>query len=294
MLARAEKRVAAERNNPLVNTSILQHILGYTLDGLFVSSVSKLWQRIYSDFDTVEVSEVCRGPWSATVYCEPDMTLRQAVFQSPSRLKLALELGALPLNDSETAYFMGVLGSTDTLNAALELGLELSDDLAKGIAVSGRCGKMLWLCEEQQYELPDSIADWAVLSRSVSMLDLVSQYGARFYDTTMQAAAAAGSLEILRAAAAGEHPDVLRWLQEQGCGDGPHTGLQLPNRLTSAGITACHMLSVWSTAHDSNGNDESYKRSYMLVQVRLVCSSTTVSSTQAVLVVARGVVSAVH
>eukprot|EP00953_Heterococcus_sp_UTEX-ZZ885_P011379 6582-Heterococcus_DN1.PRE.2 len=61
---------------------------------------------------------------------------------------------------------------------------------------------------------------------------------------------------------------------------------------TGAGITACHMLSVWSTAHDSNGNDESYKRSYMLVQVRLVCSSTTVSSTQAVLVVARGVVSA--
>eukprot|EP00953_Heterococcus_sp_UTEX-ZZ885_P011378 6582-Heterococcus_DN1.PRE.1 len=125
MQARAEKRVAAERNNPLVNTSILQHILGYTLDGLFVSSVSKLWQRIYSDFGTVEVSEVCRGPWSATVYCEPDMTLRQAVFQSPSWLKLALELGALPLNDSETAYFMGVLGSTDTLNAALELGLEL-------------------------------------------------------------------------------------------------------------------------------------------------------------------------
>jgi hypothetical protein len=246
MPARAEKRVAAGRHNPLVNASILQHILGYTLDGLFVSSVSKLWQRIYSDFDTVEVPEVRRGPWSTTVYCEPDMTLRQAVFQSPSRLKLALELGAQPLNDSETAYFMGVLSSTETLDAALELGLELSDDLAKGIAVSGRCGKMLWLFEEQQYELPDSIADWAVLSGSVSMLDLVSQYGARFYDTTMQAAAAAGSLEIcqylrkegcnwcslsVRAAAAGGHPDALRWLQEQGCGDGPHTGLQLPNRL---------------------------------------------------------------
>jgi hypothetical protein len=246
MPAHAEKRVTAERNNPLVNTSILQHILGYTLDGLFVSSVSQLWQRIYSDFDTVEVPEACRGPWSATVYCEPDMTLRQAIFQSPSRLKLALELGALILNDNETAYFMSVLGSTETLNAALELGLELSDDLAKGIAVSGRCGKMLWLCEEQQYDLPDSIADWAVLSRSASMLDLVSQYGARFYDTTMQAAAAAGSLEMcqflrkegcnwcslsVRAAAAGGHPDVVRWLQEQSCGDGPHTGLQLPNRL---------------------------------------------------------------
>jgi hypothetical protein len=159
MPARGEKRVAAERNSPLVNTCILQHILGYSLDGWFVSSVSKLWHRIYSEFDTVEVPEVRRGPWSATVYCEPDMTLRQAIFQSPSRLKLALELGALSLNDKDSAYFMGVLSSIETLNAALELGLELSDDLAKGIAVSGRHSKMLWLCEQQQYELPDSIAD---------------------------------------------------------------------------------------------------------------------------------------
>jgi hypothetical protein len=78
------------------------------------------------------------------------------------------------------------------------------------------------------------------------MLDLVSQYGARFYDTTMQAAATAGNLEMCQylhkegckwcalsmlAADAGGHtdvlrwlqellqPDVLRWLQERGCRD---------------------------------------------------------------------------
>jgi hypothetical protein len=231
-MARTEKRIAAERSNPLLNTGILQHILQYSLDSWFVSSVSKLWQRTYCNFDFVEVPEVVRGPWSATAHCKPDMTLRRSIFTSPSRLSLALELGALCLSDEATAYTLGVLSSTETLAAALELGLELSDDLAKGIAVSGRSSSMVWLCEELQYELPNSIADWAVLSRSTSMLDLVSQHGAYFYETAMQTAAAAGSLEVckylrsegcrwcgLSLKAAAEHTDVLCWLREQGCSE---------------------------------------------------------------------------
>jgi hypothetical protein len=90
---RVQRRCAVEKRNPLSEADILQNMLGYVGPGhwFFLSTVSSLWQRLYSRVACSRKQKYRYDPAfpSAEEFtCVPQLTLYSSIFASPSRVAL--------------------------------------------------------------------------------------------------------------------------------------------------------------------------------------------------------------
>jgi hypothetical protein len=128
----------------------------------------------------------------------------------------------------------GRVADLDTLRAAHELGLQLTEEVLFGAAQSLQfsANKLQWLHTEHGCELFDEISDYAARSGSVETLKWLKARGIVFSAITCEAGAAGAHLHVLQylreegcewdsivcsAAAQSGHLAVLQWLHEQGC-----------------------------------------------------------------------------
>jgi hypothetical protein len=220
--------------SPLEDAGILLHVLNILGPGhhLFISAVSKAWREIYERVDSVQKIGSARKYWTdaVRVTVTPKMTLCSAIFASASRVKLA-HFSGLILNEREQGI-AGKIANLSTLQAAYEVGLQLTDKVLFGAAEAASIPKLQWLHTEQGCPLPEGISSYAAGSGSIEMLRWLKDRGSAFTASTCVRAAAGAHLCVLQylrdegcewdesvcaAAASHGHLTTLQWLHEQGC-----------------------------------------------------------------------------
>jgi hypothetical protein len=125
MVSTRVQRRKLRESNPLYEIGILQQVIGHVGPGewLFLSTVSSLWRDLYASL--ADVKKQSPGNYKKVITCTATMTLYSSVFASPSRVRLAHELG---IDCSEDSYKLaaGMHGTVQTLAAAYELGMSFS------------------------------------------------------------------------------------------------------------------------------------------------------------------------
>jgi hypothetical protein len=230
---------AAIDTNPLRQAGILEHVLSYVGPGhwLFLSTVCGLWLEVYAKLSSVEVAEATAdSAYEATFTCTPQVTLISSAFASPSRVRLAHELG-LNIALERNQFAAGSHADVDTLVAAHELGMQYTSHTLLGAARAGAAYKLVWLytmCGTQNLQTTMMIACEAAKAGSVTALGWLNstQHGPVFGSCTATAAAQHNQLStlqylrsegcawngyVLSAAARNGALGLLRWAQEHGC-----------------------------------------------------------------------------
>jgi hypothetical protein len=194
-LPRAQKRSAADSNNPLSDTCILQNVLSYG-HRLFVALVSKAWKEVY---DTVASQQLAvhdeYNLENVIISCAPQMTLYSSVFASPSRVQLAHEIG---LDCTSMTYELAAGKHADiaTLAFAHKLGMQYTAETMVGAVksnkllvaqylhsqgcnwpeqmlelVSGAFGVVRWCYEHCcEFERPEDVVDYAAESGNIELM----------------------------------------------------------------------------------------------------------------------------
>jgi hypothetical protein len=234
-----EERPHADSANPLRNTGILHHILGYVGPGhwLFLALVSAEWREAYLRVPPLRIRVVdeIHADYKVLV-CPPQMTLARAAFASQSCLRLAHKSG-MPLTaayESSLQHIAGRHGDEETLQAAQELGLVLSVKAVEGAAEAGCMHKVQWLCQQPSVSTAcvGNLTRPAAKGGNVAILSWLAGQGYGFGEYDLQAAAEGGhvpAMQYLRThgcewpafvclpAAGNGHLEALQWLRQQGC-----------------------------------------------------------------------------
>jgi hypothetical protein len=205
---------AADVSAVLSDASILERVFSF-LPGnwLFLGGVCRAWMQSYKHQPTCEISTKGCYENAKRVACDWSTTLMQAVFQSPSRLRLAAACGLqLDLQDKdddeeddigpsaadELQFIAGLHAHQATLSVAEELGMPLSVHVVRGAAASGRVRVLACLIEERQCEVPDGVETSAARSGSIDMLKYVEKHGCVFTRYALCSAASCGHLPALQ------------------------------------------------------------------------------------------------
>jgi hypothetical protein len=142
----AQSCKAAGGRNPLLDPSVLQHILSYVGLGhcLFVAPVSWSWRDLYAALQSQQLRVYDKSRKSKIVTCVPQMTLFSSVFASPSRVKHAYQNG---LSYRTTAYHRAAGKHADiaTLAAAHELGMNYTAATMAGAASCNKLAEVQYL-----------------------------------------------------------------------------------------------------------------------------------------------------
>jgi hypothetical protein len=166
--------------DPLGHPGILQHVLDYVGPGcfLFAALVAKAWWYSYARVPGCQLVGIDSLGNIANVVCSPQTTLSSVVFASPTCVKLAHDCGLqLSTGTSNLQRIAGRYADTATLRTAHALGLSLiSEDLARGAAVSGELQKLVFLAE-QHCPFPADITMYAARSGVVEALVYLQQQG---------------------------------------------------------------------------------------------------------------------
>lgn len=143
-----------------------------------------------------------------------------------------------------------------TLQAALELGMPLTEQVVAGAVRAGQSEKVHWLLDEKLCILPDDAAAEAASEGSVSMLKWLKQRVCAFDKNTFLYAAVSGRIEALEylhsvdcpwsecccaVAATSGHLAALQWLHEHGC---PWSALELLRQAIAQDCTCIFMYIV--------------------------------------------------
>jgi hypothetical protein len=160
----------------------------------------------------------------------------------------------------------GRVAALPVLQAAHELELELTDQVANGAAVAASVPKLQWLQTQQGRPLHDDITYHAAKSGNVDVLNWLKDRGHAFTAETCWGAAAGAHVHILKylhdeacgwntyacsAAAQNGHLTTLQWLHAQGCPWEPHDicgdAAQVAQRCYSISSSrgACFALRQW-------------------------------------------------
>jgi hypothetical protein len=198
-------------SNPLLNTSILEVILGYVGPGhrLFLATVNKAFKESYSNVEQYRIfywdeDRNC----NVSVWCTPLNTLSSAVFSSLGCFQLAVEHGMqLPSSNSRRQQrIAGEHASIETLKTAHELGLQLTDAVVQGAAEAGSLAKLNWLHKEHGCRFD---AETVVAAAKTSQLQvckfLLSPHSCPLPERACYIAISRGDVEL------------LCWLRENGC-----------------------------------------------------------------------------
>jgi hypothetical protein len=217
----------------LDDAGILLHMLNILGPGqhLFISAVSKAWRESYQRVASVQIAVPPPSLYSNTITVTADTTLFSTVCASVSRVKLAHECG-LSFNNAMKHLIAGRVAALPVLQAAYELELELTDQVASGAAVAASVPKLQWLHAQQGRPLHEDITYHAAKSGNVDVLNWLKDRGHAFTAVTCWGAAAGAHVHILKylrdgacgwntyacsAAAKAGHLTTLQWLHEQGC-----------------------------------------------------------------------------
>jgi hypothetical protein len=212
--AAAQQHVQDERN-PLRHNGILELILSSLEgDGIFVLSVNKSWKATYekllahSNAIGSRVPEPCRPRGKAHVH-DINCTSPQAIFASPSRVKLVVATNGVQFNTIDHSdnwrieFAAGKFADVATLLAARELGLPFSDRVVCGAAASGDISKLDWLLTDQHCPIPEDIA---AQCDDIEMLRWIKQRGCSPTALTLSNAAEKPNNRVL-----------LQYLLDEGC-----------------------------------------------------------------------------
>jgi Ankyrin repeats (3 copies) len=200
---------------------------------LFISAVSKAWKESYTRVDSAKVPELVFAYYdeAALLTITPKMTLYSAVYSAASRVNLAHECG-LDFDNWKLQRIAGRAADISILQAAVEIGLQLTVEVLKGAAEATSVPKLQWLHIEQERPLPYNICDIAARCGSIDALRWLKDHGSAYTARTCEFAAAGAHLHVLqflhdegcewhesacRAAAKHGHLPTLQWLHEQGC-----------------------------------------------------------------------------
>jgi hypothetical protein len=228
---------APDGASPLENAGILLHVLNILGPGqhLFISAVSKAWRDSYERVDDVQMASTKLafsfhgGKIIFTITSK--MTLCSAIIASASRVKLAYECG-LAFDNLYLQRIFCRRADVPTLQAAHELGLQLTDHVLLGAAKAASVPKLQWLHLEQGCMLRADATYHAARKGSTETLRWLEEHGSAFTADTCEGAAAGGQLHVLQwlrdqgcewkdsvcvAAASHGHLTALQWLLEQGC-----------------------------------------------------------------------------
>jgi hypothetical protein len=203
MTAAQVQKCVVLRSNPLLEPSVLQHILGHVGPGhwFFLSTVSSLWRDTYAKLAPREI-QVRNRLTRSVVTCVPQMTLFSAVFESPSRVRLAHESG---VNFSTRSFQLaaGRHGTVDSLMTAHELGMEYSLGVMEGAAACNSISVLHCLHKE---DCPWSMQISAAAARrgDLEMLHWLREHGCA-WDT----------FSILLSAASSGNVEMMAWVKQQ-------------------------------------------------------------------------------
>jgi hypothetical protein len=228
----AQKCSAAENSNPLLQSGVLQHVLGFVGPGhwFFLATVSSLWAELYATLaSTVKHRRNMLGRVPFT--CTPQMTLHSSVFASPSRMKLAHKDGVnFALRSCwKTA---GRHATVPSLKLAQELGMEYCFEVMHGAA---ECNKLdvLQFLHAQGCAWEARISTIVAQRGDLEMLRWVHEQGCDLQTRTiLSSAASSGNIELtawvkqqpgvacnqsaMAAAAAQGHTAVCELLRAEG------------------------------------------------------------------------------
>eukprot|EP00953_Heterococcus_sp_UTEX-ZZ885_P031703 16610-Heterococcus_DN1.PRE.7 len=231
----SSKRTAVGAAAPLEDAGTLLNILSILGPGqhLFISAVSRAWRESYSRVGTVQMPGITeeyddiadlRTIGSLT-------TLYSAVFASAASVRLAHECG-LNFDNKKLHRIAGRAANLCALQAACELGLQLTDDVLIGAAAAASVSKLQWLHVEMGCRLPPSVCYHAARSGSIDSLRWLIQHVSALNAETCAGAAAGAHIHVLQylrdegcewdectcsTAAWHGHLPTLQWLHEQGC-----------------------------------------------------------------------------
>jgi hypothetical protein len=233
---RAEERSTGAGDNPLHQRGILQQVLDFVgpAQHLFLSPVSKSFRACY--LNTPVLTSVYQDEsGDVEITLVHHMTAFGAVLGSPSRVRLAAELGfVLNIKNLWSQFLAGAHSSIETLVELHEqYQMRYTEVVCRGAAVAGSVSKLQWLLDEQQCPQPDDIDRFAVNARTTDILKWLKQRGCVFTADTCAAAArslqAAQMLEYLHSegvpfdvstmteAIACQTLPLVQWLHKHGC-----------------------------------------------------------------------------
>jgi hypothetical protein len=184
----------------LSDAAILERVFSF-LPGnwLYLGRVCCAWMRTCKRMPVCEVHLMDPYLYPEGVTCDWRTTLMCAVFQSPSRLRLAVDCGlALNHNRDYLQYMAGWYADVPTLSLAEELGLTLSDSTVEGAAQSGHVSAMTFLVEERHCVASDDAVGCAAKSGHVDMLVYLRGRGYQSTADTCYDATSAGQLPALQ------------------------------------------------------------------------------------------------
>jgi hypothetical protein len=211
---RSSKRAVTDAASPLEHAGILLHMLNILGPGhhLFISAVSKAWRESCERVASVQMIGLTCDDYGEAALCmvTSQITLCSAAFASASCVRLARE-GGLTFDSERTQFIAGRDADVATLQAALELGLELTREVLLGAAEAASAPKLQCLHTDRDCPLPAGITCYAAKGGSVDALRWLKQHGSVF------------TTDTCRVAAAGAHVHVLQFLRDEGCewDDGP-------------------------------------------------------------------------
>jgi hypothetical protein len=231
----SSKRAVVSSAPPLKDPSILLHILSILGPGqhLFISAVSRAWRESYERVGSVQMAGINHQYTNQAVLhtITSKTTLCSAIFGSPAAVRLAHDCG-LAFDNWKLQRMAGRAAGILTLQAAQEVGLELTDTVLIGAAEAASVAMLQLLHTQQGCKLPEDICAWAARSGSVDTLRWLKEHGEVFESSTCEGAAAGAHLRVLQflrhegcewdewtcsAAARNGNFTTLKWLHEQGC-----------------------------------------------------------------------------
>eukprot|EP00953_Heterococcus_sp_UTEX-ZZ885_P000722 908-Heterococcus_DN1.PRE.5 len=172
--------VLSSNRNPLQEVGVLQNVLTSVGPGhwFYLAAVCRLWRDLYAQLAPVEVAVDARDGHKDRISCDAHMTIYNAVFTSPARVRLALSAGGIDSTAWSFNFAAGRHSSAALLAAAQQQGIEFTSATTTGAASS-----------RQQF----------------ATLQFLRAQGCPWHSGACHCAAKAGALQ------------TLQWLREQGC-----------------------------------------------------------------------------
>jgi hypothetical protein len=234
---RAHKRSAAAGSNPLHDRDILQLILNMVgpAEHVFLSTVSKSFRECYLNVPALVgvYPDFAEGDGTAVTF-GPQTTACTVIFESVSRIRLAVELGFVVNPRSWWCQFnAGCAADIETLATLKHVyNVPYTEYTSRGAAESGSVSKLQWLLDEQQCPEAADIIIYAQYAPTLDVLKWLKQRGCVFTEDTCAAAAksprAASLLQYLRSEGVAfdaslmvtairyQELPLVQWLHEHG------------------------------------------------------------------------------
>jgi hypothetical protein len=204
---RAQKKAAVDSAYPLCDLAVLDVVLSFLGcgQGLFITAVSSRWCTSYKRLAALKEPNPSRQHVHLSI-----CTTYNAVFASPSRVRVAHDCGLLYTTDDEVYHKLqrgaGKVADVATLQAAHELDLPYSEAVMQGAVESCSLEKLRWLHLEQRCALAADSTAMAAGAGGIQALRWLLQRGCVLNESTS-----------FRAASRANNLQVLQFLSNAGC-----------------------------------------------------------------------------